>query len=757
MVDARITHAIAEILRNGDPDARITHTLAEVLRDGDPDARITHVVAEILRQISTTTTTSSTSTTSTTTTTFTTTTTGPPPDVRVTHILAEVLRDGDPDVRVTHILAEVLRDVTTTTYTTTSHSTTSTTSSTASTTSTFSTTTSSSTTTTVSSSSTTTTPPPEYWHTDFREYEVDVSPAGWTEKWHPTSGVPTIRDDGVIGTNCLEIVGADERYGLSWDVVGDQDDVEILAKVKVRENVDISAFLVARGSGTGDADENAYYATLYNSSNLILIRKYVAGSSLSITSDSFTVATNSWYWMRFRVFGSSLKLRVWADGDAEPGTWQLEDTDTDVSGVGWVGAGTFYNGPDYDFFSVASNGGTALSPSGTTTTTTSSSTTTSTETYTGSTTTHSSTSSTASTTSTFSTTSSTASTTSSSVTTTSSSTTTTTTYPPCFWNDDFTGTDLYPPYPVKWQNDCLGSGTATLASNKLRIHNAGGASNLGAVSSRGVFSGDFEVEVDIDGIIVPFEDSWSGRLLVYVDSVHYIYVDIHFESATDTWSVGYRKSGGEKYPDSAPRVNEYGSLKITRTGSICRTYYDDGRTGTWTELNVGGQNIDSGDATVSLQCVTWEFDAAVTIDFDNFYVDYDGCPESVTTTTSSTTSSTTTTVTESSTTSTSTSTTATSTSSTITSTSSSTASTTSTFSTTTSTASTSSTYSTTSSTASTTSTFSTTSTTETGWTSTSSTSSTASTTSTFSTTSTTETAPPPPDIASYTMVIVTTG
>lgn len=49
MTDVRITHALAEVLRTGDPDTRITHAMAEVLRAGDPDIRITHAMVEVLR------------------------------------------------------------------------------------------------------------------------------------------------------------------------------------------------------------------------------------------------------------------------------------------------------------------------------------------------------------------------------------------------------------------------------------------------------------------------------------------------------------------------------------------------------------------------------------------------------------------------------------------------------------------------------------------------------------------------------------
>ena len=49
-LNTRITHALAEVLRGGDPKARITHALSEVLRDGIPKARITHVMVEVLRK-----------------------------------------------------------------------------------------------------------------------------------------------------------------------------------------------------------------------------------------------------------------------------------------------------------------------------------------------------------------------------------------------------------------------------------------------------------------------------------------------------------------------------------------------------------------------------------------------------------------------------------------------------------------------------------------------------------------------------------
>ena len=50
MAELRITHAVVELLRKGDPDLRISHAVVELLRKGDPDLRISHAVVELLRK-----------------------------------------------------------------------------------------------------------------------------------------------------------------------------------------------------------------------------------------------------------------------------------------------------------------------------------------------------------------------------------------------------------------------------------------------------------------------------------------------------------------------------------------------------------------------------------------------------------------------------------------------------------------------------------------------------------------------------------
>jgi hypothetical protein len=48
-------------------------------------------------------------------------------------------------------------------------------------------------------------------------------------------------------------------------------------------------------------------------------------------------------WVRFRVEGTSLKARIWAEGDTEPTAWTLEATDDHITGAGWFGPVTYTN------------------------------------------------------------------------------------------------------------------------------------------------------------------------------------------------------------------------------------------------------------------------------------------------------------------------------------------------------------------------------------------------------------------------------
>lgn len=199
------------------------------------------------------------------------------------------------------------------------------------------------------------------YETDFSEYSTGSQPSDWTEELNVTDGTINVRNDGDVGVNCLEIAhSTGGRYFTSWDDPGDDDDVEILAKVRITASYDHAGRLVIRGAGS-DGNEECYFAGIQPTVDTIFIHKYTP-TSTSVGSTSKTIATNTWYWVRFRVNGSDLKLKVWEDGTAEPGSWDIEETDTDISAVGFVGVGGYNDGADVDYFAVGTDGDSPVTP-----------------------------------------------------------------------------------------------------------------------------------------------------------------------------------------------------------------------------------------------------------------------------------------------------------------------------------------------------------------------------------------------------------
>jgi len=180
--------------------------------------------------------------------------------------------------------------------------------------------------------------------TDFSEYTTSAQPSDWTEFWNTTSAF-TVRDDaGFTGGKYLEVteLGAYNRTGLSWDDVSGLDaDEEIL--VKFNTSTAGILLLALRASGTLESARTGYVALVRNDTNVLDIRKAVSGRETSLGTASFTMNNDTLYWVRFRVQGSAIKLRIWADGDSEPATWNQEYTNSDITSAGRIQVGTTGN------------------------------------------------------------------------------------------------------------------------------------------------------------------------------------------------------------------------------------------------------------------------------------------------------------------------------------------------------------------------------------------------------------------------------
>ncbi len=96
-----------------------------------------------------------------------------------------------------------------------------------------------------------------------------------------------------------------------------------------------------RASGgwkTASAPVNGYAVNLASSSTGATVTRMSGGASGSLGSTTNAQVTTAGVkqWVRFQVVGSTVRVRFWRDGQAEPSTWKASFTNTAVTGAGRV-------------------------------------------------------------------------------------------------------------------------------------------------------------------------------------------------------------------------------------------------------------------------------------------------------------------------------------------------------------------------------------------------------------------------------------
>jgi hypothetical protein len=207
------------------------------------------------------------------------------------------------------------------------------------------------------------------YFTDFTEYAdtADLNTEWDSDVWDRTSLFvvdlqSTEGKDGgpAMRSRYTSSPGSFARTAIKWDgPVPDTADVEIVCRFRsnagTSENNRIAA--LARGSGTTANGATGYLGPYFRGN--IRIASYSGGSFATHATISGTLSSSTWYWMRFQLIGTALKVRRWADGDTEPGTWDIEVTNSRISAAGWVGLFHAGSGPSityYDRFGVGTGG-----------------------------------------------------------------------------------------------------------------------------------------------------------------------------------------------------------------------------------------------------------------------------------------------------------------------------------------------------------------------------------------------------------------
>jgi hypothetical protein len=96
-------------------------------------------------------------------------------------------------------------------------------------------------------------------------------------------------------------------------------------------------YVFLRGSGdwVGAWPSNSYFLQIQNDSNIVNVwRSAPGGATTQLASQKIGQVTTAKQWVRFKVQGTSLKAKVWTDGTAEPAAWEMEVTDSTITGAG---------------------------------------------------------------------------------------------------------------------------------------------------------------------------------------------------------------------------------------------------------------------------------------------------------------------------------------------------------------------------------------------------------------------------------------
>lgn len=203
------------------------------------------------------------------------------------------------------------------------------------------------------------------YFTDFSEYTADAQPSDWTSRWHAPTSWNVIDSAGATGGKLLRVSKSTlSRTAVTWNEVDadpNRATAEVLMRLSISSQVS-SAYYLGPASRVAGAvgEETGYYGPLvtasFNGRNAI--GKYDAGSPTEIAVQNAEWTAETFYWIRFQVSGTALRMRRWAGtvGD-EPATWNLDTTDAAVSAAGAVGfigvADTTY---DVDLIGVGTDG-----------------------------------------------------------------------------------------------------------------------------------------------------------------------------------------------------------------------------------------------------------------------------------------------------------------------------------------------------------------------------------------------------------------
>lgn len=197
---------------------------------------------------------------------------------------------------------------------------------------------------------------------DFSGDTLGQPPAGWTLYDFLSTDLEVVSDASARGGQALRLYmsGTSSRRFASYDAAGTAEDSEMLVRFKCADPDYIFPAMM-REQGDNMSLFSAYFVQKLN--DTLSLRKYVGGNSGNITSSSDPLEnTSEWAYVRFRISGNILQVKTWAATESEPQVWDIEVTNTDITGAGRLGIFGYYSAKELTIDSIGfgTNGDAAL-------------------------------------------------------------------------------------------------------------------------------------------------------------------------------------------------------------------------------------------------------------------------------------------------------------------------------------------------------------------------------------------------------------
>jgi hypothetical protein len=203
---------------------------------------------------------------------------------------------------------------------------------------------------------------------DFAANTTGNSPTGWTHFEQTGDWALTVQEDvTAIGGKYLRIArtstGSDENYAVHDASNAASGAVELYTRWRIRSGeVNTVEFLPILCIFVHATDESCYALTWRGATvRWDIIRIGSSGGIAASLGNAtpLTPAVGTWYKARFqRDTDGVFRGKVWADGDAEPGSWAITsaiNTTITTGGLG-VGAEDHTCEPDYNLVGIGTGG-----------------------------------------------------------------------------------------------------------------------------------------------------------------------------------------------------------------------------------------------------------------------------------------------------------------------------------------------------------------------------------------------------------------